>query len=427
LPETDVTVKLPRQTAAVKRKRDSPEEVPSSAPIEDANRIAFSRKGKGVDVTIAPSLPARTRTRSTTSNGPSAAKKRRMSTDSEDELGLLWNQAAVGGDDVDEGTEPADEDLVLEQADSAPIVAGQSSKGRRQPSRVTTRSVSRTSTRMSKQSIFTSILPTTKNLSTALRDNRLLSMVPTRVMALWKQDGHYYSGTIAKCCTGNRYTIEFDDKSKDTVSLSSMRLGDLHAGDIVLICQGGQKAKVVQVSTRKAKRFVLLETTTDGDVEEIEVEMGEIMIAPRTILTQWNDRMVSEDSIYAREDTEMRRTAPSAILSNIGLVTTLSPSIHRSEQLRKELTQIIEQHGGVVIEDFSKVMSITGKSSQHGQQWIAEETDLAWAGLDIERLYLLSDDASQKPKYLEALALGVPCLSLNWLNDILQHDHSSVC
>jgi len=43
---------------------------------------------------------------------------------------------------------------------------------------------------------------------------------------------------------------------------------------------------------------------------------------------------------------------------------------------------------------------------------------------DTDRVFLLSDVASQKPKYLQALALGIPCVSTNWLKSMSIGVHS---
>jgi hypothetical protein len=258
-----------------------------------------------------------------------------------------------------------------------------------------------------------------------LLGNKIFALIPTRVMALWKQDGHFYSGTIQRHMNGAKYLVEFDDGTQDAVTLADMRRGELRKGDVVLVSQRDQKATVARVGYRDGERLVFV-LFDDKDLAEVEVKMGEIRIASRTVQTRWKDRTLHAAHVVTRENTDRPQARELDILSKTGLVTTLTPGTPDPEELKVGVRAMIENNGGVAIEQFSDIISVKGKS-RSAHQWVAESSDVAWKGVDIERLFLLSDDASQTPKYLEALALGIPCLSMNWLYDTLvEHDHSSV-
>ena len=50
------------------------------------------------------------------------------------------------------------------------------------------------------------------------------------------------------------------------------------------------------------------------------------------------------------------------------------------------------------------------------KRWTMSPKNLDFTGKDgIDRVFLLADSYNEKPKYLLALALGIPCVSLDWI------------
>jgi hypothetical protein len=357
-------------------------------------------------------------TKRSTSNATSVAKKRKISPHSHDVLPVL-RQGSTKVAKSEEATEPDFESEIEEFEDEANIT-GPSSKRRNQASRTTT-----VTTKSNSHSFMVSRRGQYVNRYKALSGDRILRLIPTKVMALWKQDGYYYSGVIQKQVTGTQYIVEFHDESEDTVTLSNMRRCELKEGDAVIIGQGDRRANVSGMFSRQNEQFVSLVLTHGNDREEVEVGLEELRVAARTIATEWKDRVIDATSIVTREDANCGYSTSTA-LSKTALVTTVAPGPHGSE-LKKEVRELIEANGGIILEDFSDVISMNGRWLLRKHAWIAEGKDVVWKGHDIDRLFLLSDDASQKPKYLEALALGVPCLSMNWLHDsIVGHEESAV-
>ncbi|KAJ4464163.1 hypothetical protein J3R30DRAFT_3771761 [Lentinula aciculospora] len=96
-----------------------------------------------------------------------------------------------------------------------------------------------------------------------------------------------------------------------------------------------------------------------------------------------------------------------------------------------------------LIEDWSDALQISGtytyekdkgrgkkgKSKDTGKRipksWTITKDQARWfeepGQGTIQRVFVLADTVCQKPKYLTALALGVPCLSTNWMTDSLQN------
>ena len=55
-----------------------------------------------------------------------------------------------------------------------------------------------------------------------------------------------------------------------------------------------------------------------------------------------------------------------------------------------------------------------------GQQWTLTAKDIQWRRTkDIDRVFLISDGTHQKPKFLIALALGIPCVDVEWLKAVM--------
>jgi len=168
----------------------------------------------------------------------------------------------------------------------------------------------------------------------------------------------------------------------------------------------------------------------EGDKGIQTLGFSEIRIANRTIQSQWRDRMVpGEDVVTAIRPKPLIDTTPSKQsvasttsgqvqreLVKTGFVVTINPKNEDPAQTKEKAMRTIKQYGGLVIEDWSSVFAMEGKHSQSNKRWIATPQDFRWKSeVNLERVFLLSDDAHQKPKFLLALALGIPCLSFEWL------------
>jgi hypothetical protein len=104
--------------------------------------------------------------------------------------------------------------------------------------------------------------------------------------------------------------------------------------------------------------------------------------------------------------------------SKTGLVVTLSVGNENWERDKDRLMNAIKNNGGTVIDDWANIFKMDGKHSNANKRWVVHKEEVQWVGReDMERVFLLADDANLKPKYLIALAFGIPCLSVSWLYD----------
>jgi hypothetical protein len=253
----------------------------------------------------------------------------------------------------------------------------------------------------------------------------------TRVFALWRRDGHFYAGTVHMLQPDNHFLVKFDDTTEATVPVEQMRSLDLRVGDDVVIPMRSRSFKVLDMSKADEDRILV---DSEGGVG-FEWEMSEIRIASRTIKAAWKDRCLAFEDIVpavppiktngspapsaeSLASDQSNRTARKKFLSKTGLVISLSAGNPNREVEKESLVSTITNNGGVVLDDWTSVVRLEGKHMVNNNRWVLNRDEVKWNGKDgINRVFLLADDSSQKPKFLMAIALGIPCLSVNWLED----------
>ena len=342
----------------------------------------------------------------------------------------------------EEETESAD-DRDVDSPPPPPLKPDTSRKKRRTEDVNSTRGTSKASiSTRNKRTETPAVAPRSgKRLRSAVSSTRGLTAEPaTRVFALWKQDGHYYSGVVHSRGLKNKHLVKFDDGTEDEVELKNMCRRELLVGDRVITTQDNIKRVVSDVSHADSHGWFKLEFDNGEAVSTLQVGFGDIRIANRTIRSQWKERAVALENIVSLvkpkppvDTTPSKHSVISTTsgkaqreLFKTGFVVTINPKNEEPIQTKDEAMRAIKQHGGLVIEDWSSVFTMEGKHSQSNKRWVAKPQDFRWKSeANLDRVFLLSDDAHQKPKFLLALALGIPCLSFEWLTR--EGKFSSVC
>ena len=109
------------------------------------------------------------------------------------------------------------------------------------------------------------------------------------------------------------------------------------------------------------------------------------------------------------------------MLARHGFVITLSPNSGNWEKDRVDLTKTITDAGGIVINDWNDILTFQGKHTRGDKRWTIDANDIkVQKPKGVDRIFLISNDYSQKPKYLIALALGVPCVDAKWIRQMHQ-------
>ncbi|KAI0082615.1 hypothetical protein K474DRAFT_1654725 [Panus rudis PR-1116 ss-1] len=257
------------------------------------------------------------------------------------------------------------------------------------------------------------------------------SVLPaTRVFALWKADNCYYSGVVHSVSekSSNKFLVKFDDNAEEVVDVSKMRLCQPKVGDSVLF-HGSLKGKISEVSGGDPHDTVVVENDSGAEIAHYELIVKEIKVASRALQFEWKDRALQAEDIIPivrpkikNSPTPSRTSIASGSSSNTrkilvrtGIVISQSPGNDSSKKV-EWLTTNIKSRGGTIVEDWGHVLDMEGKHSMQGKRWIIQHSDVRLLKQDLDRIFLLSDDATHKPKFLIALALGVPCLSLKWLD-----------
>lgn len=437
-----------RTSARGKTRSKEPTIVPSSAPEQDlrgkgfpklpsadASSRAEHKKLKAKDVTAAP----RGRSTSTTSKGAKRKRPPSSSTEGSEDHGSveLPMFAKEEEEETDRGEEEEEEigstyDYDIDVASPPPAPkTGFSHKRRRIEAKPS--SVPKGSTAVHRFSATPAPgARSIKRLRSGASTSRAASEPATRVFALWKQDGHYYSGIVHSVLPrrGNtKYLVKFDDGTEDEVELKNMRSCELYVGDNVIVSNGA-RGRVSDVRELESRGFFLVEVNDGEKTMTSEVEFADIRIANRVLQNQWKNRILSPEAIItvvkpklltdtATPSQRSLASLPGRLqreFAKTGFVVTLSPKNSNPEQTKKSAMNAIKDYGGQLVDDWSSVFTMEGRHSQSNKRWTVTPDDFHLKeGVALDRVFLLADDANQKPKFLIALALGIPCLSFEWL------------
>ncbi|KAI9466296.1 hypothetical protein BJY52DRAFT_1112319 [Lactarius psammicola] len=266
--------------------------------------------------------------------------------------------------------------------------------------------------------------PSLSSTARAIKRNKSYHHTATRVFALWKSEAAYFSGIICERVGPiDRFKIQFDDGDEDVVDLKNLRRLELRVGDRVSVIESQEKATVTNVDGQNYGTVVV--QLTDEPTAELKVEVIGIKIQSRAISSQWAERTISLDEIVTLVSTTKSETPSSLrnsstvlnkkVLAKVGIVVTMSVGYDREKE-KESILRIIRNIGGTVLDDWSDIFSLAGEYSSNKKRWVITSDSIGTeTKLDIHQVFLISDAANAKPRYLTALALGIPCVSVAWL------------
>ncbi|TGO33850.1 hypothetical protein BHYA_0224g00040 [Botrytis hyacinthi] len=95
-----------------------------------------------------------------------------------------------------------------------------------------------------------------------------------------------------------------------------------------------------------------------------------------------------------------------------------------AEKDKQVAIRLIKQHGGRILDDgFENLFTPTtlpSKSRTGNSETGEAELEIASSELNIGFVALIADEHSRKAKYMQALALGLPCISGRWVSDCVE-------
>ncbi|TFK30009.1 hypothetical protein FA15DRAFT_752133 [Coprinopsis marcescibilis] len=238
----------------------------------------------------------------------------------------------------------------------------------------------------------------------------------TRVFALWKPNNLFYSGTIF-AAEDPMYEIKFDDGQHRPVTIDEIRRCELRVGDEVICGNRNIPCDIVSVNGNA------IGVKYNGEDEIFRLD--ELRISHKTIKSAWKDREVDKDAIVPLTQPEIgspsRRPVGKNLLAETGMVLTLSVSNATWEKDKERVVNAAKESGATIFEDIADLFSLVGKWFESGNRWVITKDEFKFSPKHtIRRLFLLADTANQKPKYLMAIALGIPILSTQWLHESVE-------
>ena len=107
----------------------------------------------------------------------------------------------------------------------------------------------------------------------------------------------------------------------------------------------------------------------------------------------------------------LARVPPSQIKQAFARTIIIRTGIE--DKLKASLVPRIRRGGGKIVENWLDILSF--ESGRSHMQWRGTAKDG-----NVNQILLLSREANQFPKYMMALAIGVPCISIQWVPDRLE-------
>ena len=264
----------------------------------------------------------------------------------------------------------------------------------------------------------------------------------TRVFARWARDRAYYPGTI-KAQNGKRVVVFYDDDQTAEVDGNHLRRCELKVGDAVmdLSCRPFKDVRVVGCSKHILKKDDEIQVSGSG--KEYSLRVFQIKMREKH-LAQMDDRQVEStelavDAIWIqpapravnglKAATPVHRSASTSIQSSpsrcdrrdtdlfggLGFLIT-SPSQNEEQRKRKVAKRILANGGSCANEIWDFYEKPTMNDLSRG--WEAIRLKSESNGLRGVFLIVIGTP-TLTPKYLMALALGVPCLSANFVDEAI--------
>ena len=399
--ETSAKAKEATPKAPAKRSPDS-SFVPSSLPLQDYAPASSVKVEKKAAKKVTAKAPAKTpaRPKRTTAK----ANYQEPPTDDEEVVEETEDPIRVSPEAArsDDGTVPEEEEYDVEPAQGA---------GRKRKRGVTKPVV--------KQE------PKNKRLRAG---GSLNWEGATRVYAFWAQTDTFYPGRIHSRVDDQTYAVSFDDGHDAVLPLEHIRKFELLEGDTLMLPRLNHPLPALKV--KPEQELVILKPAKRNQ----DTPWSAVLIPREHIGTQWDNRkfedtdeivVMDPSASYSRSpsvatiNTPRPKKSKSGILAGTGVVVTLHKDCPNPRARKEELQGKVKAAGGLSMDDFFDLLKMDGTYDSGNDRWRISKRDVKWTRKDITRLFLVSDAHNQKPRYLFAIALGIPCISGDWLGKCL--------
>lgn len=350
-------------------------------------------------------------------------------------------------------TEVADEGEGADADDSLPT-PGTSSRKRKRVVQASTRSIrssaqagNSTAKMLTRASTTTPVARPTKRIKVESLTEMKKSGA-TRVLALWRRDAYFYCGTVFSETSPGEYWIHFDDDCQEKVSIDRLRALDFQPQDSVTFIGSEGEEEDDNVTIFKVSCNTPGEETViiESDAGRSEVPVRKVKVVWDSIDHEWGERKleawqiepyekpakVSSPSGQSITDSHgvIGGNSKSRLFAKTGFAVSLMGGDDAPER-RRELSNMIKAHGGTIIPDWKDIFGINGACELQGKRWVWKKEDVKFlkngkTSGKFDKVFLLANEASQKPKFLVALALGIPCVDVRWLEECVEEVRRAV-
>lgn len=260
----------------------------------------------------------------------------------------------------------------------------------------------------------------------------------TKVFALWKPNKHYYPGYVQSHDSGI-YTICFFDGHEGVSRLNEMRALDLRIGDEVEF-----EDSLVTVTNVDDLGDMVVAVKMERGTKEIDVKG--ICIPVNVSSKFWPNRMIDPASVVTA--MRLNNTAPIAqtpskrslsgpstltgILSQYAFLLTKNGETEKKDKKgkgKKEecVEDSIKSLGGTIFDLWQEVLSLDGVFRSNQRNWHINAADISCKfngtrSYHFNKILCIAATPKLTPKYMMALALGVPCVSEDWIHEVVKQD-----
>ncbi|CRG87265.1 Tumor suppressor p53-binding protein 1 [Talaromyces islandicus] len=313
---------------------------------------------------------------------------------------------------------------------------------------------------------------------TPLPEEKIIA--PNQVLAAWNGlTRSYYPARFLRAVGHQRCILKFTDSEPTDVALGSVKKLQLHIGDsvkvdlpgfpkIIHVIQGfsgqlsadelttadangslpvtdiyGRSTLILVPKNRKSPRRGHLESD-----QTVEVPMHSIYL-DMNLWNQLKDRAFTIKSELIPKQTQTPTRGISTpvspgsklprnnLLMQKGLFAGMvfAVSYGKQDEVKNKITDLISKNGGHILQDgfeelfdFPSSVPHAAPSKISARDESDDDDDEVQFGLasgceEIGFACLIADKHSRRAKYMQALALNVPCLSGRWVEDCVRENH----
>ncbi|KAM0792332.1 hypothetical protein ACM66B_005015 [Microbotryomycetes sp. NB124-2] len=264
----------------------------------------------------------------------------------------------------------------------------------------------------------------------------------SRVMALWRDDGWMYPATIVST-SGGFARVRFEDGAVGKLRFTELRRCELRCGDLIHRTQDSEPTASTDfkvVRCEKAGTGECTSGTLESDDEIVarpvesaldeqdddlaRIKIMDICIRPAHVVLL-DDRRITPREIAAFEGRAGPSVAKKLPLLDIppapevdaapinkrsGLFARTAFLMTNVVEDRQAIQASLADRGGSVVDVEHFMRATVSRKGQDVQVAFAQQ-----AFKDVDTILLLADRPSTTPKYLIALALGIPCVCSKYI------------